>query len=120
MRRTAASILLVMVFVALAPACVAGWNGGEARPCWRNKSKTGGATKTARDVRQAADCRTAIAAIPGKCGLRTFVQSTFAQPAAFSLSPPQRRSAEKVLPRETKIVVSSVGPSETDRGPPCS
>src|SRR5262245_850501 len=108
MRRAAGSILLVMVFVALAPACVAGWNGGEARPCWRNKSKTGSATKTARDVKQAADCRTSIAARPGKCGLRTFVQSTFAQPAAFSLSPPQRRCAEGVLPRETKIVVSSV------------
>jgi hypothetical protein len=120
MRRAAASILLVMVFMALAPACVAGWNGGEARPCWRHKINVAGTGKTARTGQQAIACSSWIAAHPGRCGLRIFVQLTFAQPPAFSLSPPQRRSAEKVLPRETAIIVSSVGPSETDRGPPRS
>jgi hypothetical protein len=47
-------------------------------------------------------------------------QFAAAQPVAVSLSAPQPQAAKVFRHGDAVIIVSSVGPSETDRGPPGS
>ncbi|HKV94004.1 MAG TPA: hypothetical protein VJW20_15760 [Candidatus Angelobacter sp.] len=119
MRRAATAMLLATVFTALSSACVAGLGSGTAISCGEALPKPRECSRPVRNVK-AADCRTIISAAKARCGLRTFVQITAVQAVTVSLSAPQPQSAEAVRPGDAVIIVSSVGPSETDRGPPCS
>jgi hypothetical protein len=69
---------------------------------------------------KAAKCSVVMTGSTPRCGLRTFLQFAAAQPVAVSLSAPQPQAAKVFRHGDAVIIVSSVGPSETDRGPPGS
>jgi hypothetical protein len=133
--------LLVFVLVMLAPACVAGWNDGrksgchsavvgcqrKAKPHWRRllecqSSKTA-MTRASEPIRLQQDearghCEDAFTAPPGQCGLRSFIQLHLVGFSAHERAIPLPAATKVALQSRVMIVISSVGPPETDRGPP--
>ena len=63
-------------------------------------------------------CGDAFTARPGQCGLRTFIQLHFVGFRAGEISLPLVKATKVSMPSRVMIIVSSVGPPETDRGPP--
>ncbi|HKD81311.1 MAG TPA: hypothetical protein VKH81_16570 [Candidatus Angelobacter sp.] len=125
MRRAVTAGLLLTVFTALASACVAGFGSGTAVLCKEglhrpNECKRHSSVKSTGSDLKTADCSTIISAAPPRCGFRTFTQFSTAQPVAVSFSAPQPQSVKAMRIGDAVIIVSSVGPSETDRGPPRS
>lgn len=143
MRRVpATAMLLVLVLSVLAPACVAGWNGScEDVPqistrvrCARVllKAERGATTAlSGRESRVAShgnavmnrvqadeQCGDELNVPTERCGLRSFVQLQFARLQAAQISIPLLPAAKVHVPSRVMIAVSSVGPPETDRGPP--
>jgi hypothetical protein len=119
MRRTSiASVLLILVLATSASACVAGW-GQQADSCAHTirpvspLAKPGIATRT--------QCSHALESLPGRCGMRSFIQFQFVAFHAFQISAPLKRAAGNISrPPDAVIIASSIGSPETDRGPPRS
>lgn len=133
----AAAVLLVLVLSVLAPACVAGWNGSCADVpqistrvrCARVRSSNGHGSRQKEQASHSHDalsieageqCGDELNVPPERCGLRSFVQLHFASLQAAQISIPLLPAATVHAPSQVMIVVSSVGPPETDRGPPAS
>jgi hypothetical protein len=65
-------------------------------------------------------CGSVLKSLPDTCNMRSFVVFQFLPLQAAQISTPLR-IASNVLPAfESGIIISSIGPSETDRGPPRS
>jgi len=109
MRARLTSLLLIVVLSTSAEACVAGWSSAR-RSC-----------HPAPTCAKASGCGDVIRSVPGKCGLRTFVQFYCAFGDAWQSSAPLRSTAGTVAwPLNAPIIVSSIGSPQTDRGPPLS
>jgi len=63
-------------------------------------------------------CADSFKVQPGQCRLRSFVHLHLASVQASEISIPIFAAAKVSSPSRVKILVSSVGPPETDRGPP--
>jgi hypothetical protein len=118
MRRTA--LLLILVFLVLSPACVAGWGGEPVSACsTARRSCTEVKAKTIKIAPPA--CSHVRKSQPNRCGLRSFVQLQFMEVrSAVDVFVPPLRLAEYISPARFVIIISSIGPPETDRGPPRS
>ena len=69
----------------------------------------------------AGECGRALRTSPSQCSLRGFSQTNFVDSARFELADPRQQSAGRApAPLQQHLSLSSVGPSETDRGPPYS
>jgi hypothetical protein len=144
---SATAVLLVLAFSMLPPACVAGWNDGtgfelSASNCEEMPQLSGGRIlsrhhglraapshearvasqgPTRAEIVQAAEpCGDAFKSRPGHCRLRSFIQLHFANFQTAEVSVPLLAVTRGAPPLRVIIVVSSVGPPETDRGPPRS
>jgi hypothetical protein len=59
--------------------------------------------------------------MPSQCSLRGFSQTNFVDSERFELADPRQQSSGRApAPLQQRISLSSVGPSESDRGPPLS
>jgi len=145
---SATAVLLVFVLGLLAPACVAGWNGSSyelsAKNCQEVPQLSAGmrcvrhrltaernrriashesraasrGTRGSEVVHTDEACADAFKARPGQCGLRSFIQLHFVSIQTAEISIPLLVASKVPSPSRVVIVVSSVGPPETDRGPP--
>lgn len=121
-RNSIISVLLILVLAASASGCVGGWGSQSAISCHRPSPRPAcarGRLGTSTVVGPA--CGHVLKALPGKCGLRGFVQFQFGAFQTFEISTPLPRVAGNIsAPFDSAIIVSSIGSPETDRGPPCS
>jgi hypothetical protein len=113
MRRTPLTAVLVIATLAgVSPACVAGWGAQGTSPCRATADRAHTTSKTA------ASCRRIVKPESAKCGLRTFIQFQIAQFHSSGFSNPLIPVNEYVPAENPRIIVTSIGPPETDRGPP--
>jgi len=120
-RRTSTSVLLILVLATSASACVAGWGQQEASSSHSSDRQacTGRKQVVSSPVR--AGCGHVLKSLPGRCGMRSFIQFQFVAFHAFQISAPFRRATGNISrPPDAVIIVSSIGSPETDRGPPRS
>jgi len=141
---SATAMLLVFILGMMAPACVAGWNGGgyelSVIRCQEMPRLSAGIRSTRhaahssktrmnaapsqlapeKAIEAGEPCGDELSARPEQCALRSFIQLHFASFAATEISVPVLAATKVASPSRTVIVVSSVGPPETDRGPPRS
>jgi hypothetical protein len=121
-RRTSiTAVLLILVLVTSVSACVAGWGSQIAPSCARTNSRRAGTRKVPRTptIRGRA-CGDVLKSLPARCGMRSFIQFQIVPLAVFEIAAPIKRTASNPVPFDSVIVVSSIGPPETDRGPPIS
>jgi len=116
MRRVCTSILLMTAILAVAPYCVAGGGGscanaGTADHCQPHHRQSATLNAQPCTVRASADSR---------CGFRTFVHFHALQLRSVTSSAPLLIVNRRLALTTPNIIVSSVGPPETDRGPPRS
>lgn len=109
--------VLVLVFGASALGCVAGWNGDSPMLCGASVARKGCARKklvhtTGCDVLRSS---------PSRCSLRSLAQGYAVEFARFEISSPLSDVRDRAsVPRTARILISSIGSPETDRGPPRS
>ena len=113
--------LLVLLLTTSASVCITGWTGQSPSTCRRNSRYTRADTKQKNPTAVHSACGHVLESQLGRCGIRGFDQLQFVEfgPRLSSnllLVPTDR----VVAPACTKIVVSSIGSPETDRGPPRS
>lgn len=121
-RASFTSVLMILVLVTSASACVAGWGGQPASPCSRPSTRQICArTKIGKSSSLRAPCVHILKAPPGQCGLRGFGQFQFLAFHTFEIRTPFQPTSHKVsVPLDSAFVVTSIGSPETDRGPPRS
>jgi hypothetical protein len=121
LRKSITSALLSLIVAASASACVVGPGARAPDLCGRFNSHHCAKKRLGRAAASAPKCTRALQALPGVCGLRGMLQFhpiTFEQ---FEISTPLLFVAGHVpFPFDSRVAVSSVGPPETDRGPPRS
>ena len=106
------AVLMVLVLGTVAPACVAGWPVNRGFSCRQEKiGRACARQKAATHIQNQQDKR---------CGLRGFLQLHFVSLSRDDRFTPQVKSVEYIRPATPALIVSSVGPPETDRGPPNS
>jgi hypothetical protein len=115
------ALLLVALMNTMATACVADSSGRNARPCKQHKDFCRGKAVRARGKTPASTCAASLKAPEAHCGLRSFVQSHFAESKSSAPITVQLVSAASVtVPDDPLIIISSIGSPHTDRGPPRS
>jgi hypothetical protein len=122
-RRTSiTSVLLILVIVTSASACVAGGGGQPAPSCPRTSTRRAcNRTGPCIATTMGPACGDILRSLPGRCGMRSFIQLQFVTLPAFEISAPLQHTASCIaVPFDSRIVVSSIGSPETDRGPPHS
>lgn len=123
MRRTpVTSALLVVALATSTSACVAGWTSQPGASCHRPSARQACSSKKPSSA-TAADlaCSQVLKSLPGMCGIRGLVQFQFVTFHAFEISAPlQPAAGDFSAPSDAMVIVSSIGPPETDRGPPAS
>jgi hypothetical protein len=121
-RASVTSVLMILVLVPSASACVAGWGGQTANPCSRPSNRQiCPRTIIGRSGSLSAACAHLLEVPPGQCGLRGFGQIQFIAFHTFEIRTPFQPTSYKVsVPLDSAIVVTSIGSPETDRGPPRS
>jgi hypothetical protein len=121
-RRTSiTSVLLILVFATSASACVAEWGSQPATSCPHSSTRRVCVREKPGTAMAFGLCGHVLKSVPGKCGLRSFVQFQFVAFHKFEISAPLRRVAGNIsAPFDSAIIVSSIGSPETDRGPPRS
>ena len=116
------SVLLMLALVTSGSACVAGYGNETAPFCSHAMTRqtcTGEGPSGAAAMGNA--CRDILKSLPGRCGMRSFVQFQFVTFIASEISIPLQHTTSNLwMPLESTIVVSSIGSPETDRGPPRS
>ena len=139
---SAIAVLLVFILGMMAPACVAGWDGrafglweincqemprlsagiDSARHAGRSSKTTinamTGDRASEKSNQPVEPCGDELRARAGQCALRSFIQLHFASFAAAEISEPLLVATKVASPSRVTIVVTSVGPPETNRGPP--
>jgi hypothetical protein len=120
-RRTSiTSALLIAVLATAASACASGWGSQFAGSCPHTRRecahKKSGAGKIV-----SLPCAHVLTPETARCPVRSFAQFHFAAFHAVENSIPLQLAANNFLsPSAARIIVSSVGSPETDRGPPRS
>ena len=121
MRRTCVTSVLILVLVASSFGCVAGLDGPAASPCVDSVARRDRSQKmpgAALVHRQA--CQHVLKRGTSGCSLRSLMQFHFLAFHPRETSAP-RDVADGISVRpESGIITSSIGPPETDRGPPHS
>lgn len=118
---SAISVLLVVVLMALSPVCASGWSGQSATTCAPPGARRPFATEKTGVAQVAqAVCHNALKSQPAGCGLRSFVQSQIASFRTAEVPALRVRCIGHIAPARAAIIVSAIGPPETDRGPPRS
>lgn len=123
MRRTSiTSVLLILVLATSASACVVGSGSQLATSCHRPRTgEVCAREKRGTTTAGGIACGGVLKSLPGRCGLRGFVQFQFVAFHTFEISTPLLRTTGNIsAPLDSAIIVSSVGSPETDRGPPRS
>jgi hypothetical protein len=93
----------------------------ESRHGQRSRSAAAPALQHHKTASVAGDCGRAFRTAPSPCSLRGFSQTNFVDSERFELADPRQHSAGPApAPPQQHLSLSSVGPSETDRGPPHS
>ncbi len=122
MRRAAfTSVLLILVLVTSASACVAGCDGQipPSRPHTINRRAYTRKEPPTAIIRGRA-FGDVLKSLPARCGMRSFIQFQFVTLAVFEIAAPFKRMGSNSVPCGSVIAVSSIGSPETDRGPPRS
>ena len=122
MRRIAiTSTLLIVVLAMTASACVAGWGCQPLAPCARSSARRTCPQK-ALFITTAAHvvCGPVLKSLPDKCSMRSFVVFQLLPFQAVQIRTPLRSGSYIPLAFNSGVILSSIGPSETDRGPPRS
>jgi hypothetical protein len=126
-RASITSALLIAVLAASASGCVAGW--GSLLPtscsypsvldrCERTNASGAAGASTARGH---TFCGHVFRSLPARCGLRSFLSLQLVALRAVEIVSPLQVAVRSVSgPADSKIIVSSIGSPETDRGPPVS
>jgi hypothetical protein len=121
-RNSITPVLLILVLATSVSACVSGWGSQEAACCPHSSAQQ---TCKPKNLGNAGvvdpACGHGLESLPGKCDVRSFVQSQFIAYHAFETSTLLRCAVSNIsAPSDSVIVVSSIGSPETDRGPPGS
>ena len=117
-RASITSVLLIVVLASSASACVAGSGNPSLAACSRDR-RISAPAKPKVAVR--STCGHDLRSLPGRCGMRTFVQFQFVALHTEEIVSPLTRPAGRILlPSDSVILISSIGSPETDRGPPNS
>jgi hypothetical protein len=115
-------ILALLVLLLTTSACIAEWTDGASPACHRQTAHhtyTSAERSTAKGVAHLA-C-SGISKPPARCGIRGFDQLQFVEFGPRLCSGPLLIPTGAVAaPTYTKIVISSIGSPESDRGPPRS
>jgi hypothetical protein len=121
-RTSITSVLLSLMLAISASACVAGCGSSPAPSCARTSTRRVCARKEPRTVTtKGSACGNVLKSLPGRCGMRSFVQLQLATLHACQISDSVQQTASNIpVPFDSGIVVSSIGSPETDRGPPNS
>src|SRR5258707_133796 len=123
LRRTfVTSVLLIAALAASASGCLAGWGSQSAVPCSHPHAQQDCTRKkTSKATAKGALCGDVMKSLPGRCGMRSFIQLQFVELRKLEISTPPLRTVGNIsATHDSTIIVSSIGSSETDRGPPCS
>jgi hypothetical protein len=109
------SALLILVFSTSAFACASGWSGTSDGLCSAPR------TRRACAIKAGSTCGRSFQSQHDKCSLRSFSQLRTAVLQKFQMSGPLLHAAGKASrPADPLLTLLSIGPSETDRGPPRS
>ena len=115
------SVLLILVLATSASACVVGWGSQPAPSCSRTSTLRPCARKEPRTATMRPTCGDVLKSQPGRCGMRSFIQFQVVSLHTFEISDPLEHQANNISALiDSRVVVSSVGSPETDRGPPRS
>ena len=113
--------ILILVLATSAFGCASGSGSDPTDSCHRSYGRgpcIGG--KSGPAVTKESACHT-LESSQRRCSLRSLAQFQFAEFRRFEISSPLRRASGKASPGfNSRIVVSSIGSPETDRGPPHS
>jgi hypothetical protein len=114
--------LLVLLLTTSASVCITGWTDEPSPVCHHQTAHhtyAGAKRSTAKEVAHLA-CSGSLKS-PARCGIRGFDQLQFAEFGPRLCSSPLLIPTDTIAaPAYTKIVISSIGSPETDRGPPRS
>jgi hypothetical protein len=114
-------VLLIAVLATSASVCASGWDSQYARFCPRGHGCAGKKLVYATAAVGPASCGHVLTSLPGKCTVRSFGQFQSAVPHIFESSIPlPLKGGNTAPPSEPRIIISSIGSPETDRGPPRS
>jgi hypothetical protein len=121
-RHCVTSVLLMVVLAVSTSACAMDRCSGRAsfcaaprvgRDCARSKIDTAANTRKA--------CQPVVQSMPASCSLRSLGQFQFLAFDRCEICAPLRSVGGMTLARpDSRIIVSSIGSPETDRGPPSS
>ena len=114
------SVLLIVVLATSASACVGGSGNPSLAACSRDQ-RISAHRKPCRTVAVRSTCGHDLRSLPGRCGMRTFVQFQFVALHTLDIVSTLMRPAGRIsIPSDFVILISSIGSPETDRGPPNS
>jgi hypothetical protein len=122
-RASITSALLIAVLAASASGCVAGWGTLQPTSCSYPRVLDRCERTNARGAAGAASnaCGHTLRSLPARCGLRSFLSLQFVALRSIEIVTPLEVAARSISgPTDSKIIVSSIGSPETDRGPPVS
>jgi len=113
--------LLILLLTTSASVCITGWTGQPASACRRNSRDTRSDSMQNGAATAHQACSHVLESGLGRCGIHGF---DYLQLAEFgprlSSNPLPVPTDFVVTPADTRIVISSIGSPETDRGPPRS
>jgi hypothetical protein len=121
MRRTSVtSALLIAVLATAGSACASGWGSPFAGSCPHTRKECAH-KKSATEKVVALPCAHVLTPLSAKCSVRSFAHFRFIAFHTVETSIPLQLAARSIAPpSNARIIVSSVGSPETDRGPPRS
>jgi hypothetical protein len=118
-RRT--SIIFVLILVLATSACVTGWGSQQTDSCVHPSARQCCGRKSSRIATGVGvACRPVLKALPDKCSMRSFIPFQFVALHATQASAPLQPAGYISPAFDSVIIFSSIGPPETDRGPPRS
>src|ERR1700687_6376580 len=114
-RASITSVLLIVVLATSASACIEGSGNPFLASCSRDR-RISARTRPGKTIAVHSTCGHDLRSLPGRCGLRTFVQLQFValhttEIVGFLAHPAGRIS----VPSDSVILISSIGSPETDR-----
>lgn len=119
-RASITSVLLIVVLATSASACVAG-SGNRSLAAYSCNRRISAHTKACRTVAIRSTCGHDLRSLPGRCGVRTFLQLQFVALHTLEIVSPLTRPTDRIsVPSDPVTLISSIGSPETDRGPPNS
>jgi hypothetical protein len=113
------ALLLAIVVNTMAAACVSDTGGLGGTHCAR-KSFAARRVPHSSFAWVGSGCAESLQRAPEHCRMRGFTPAPTALPSAIERFAMRPIVAAKLAPPEARVIASSVGPPETDRGPPRS